>query len=393
MKKITFLCSFLAIATITFGQSEHSLELDSLLDRYHSVPDNGGNILGYFTSEEITTLKSYLSTSNDTGESRERSFQNALLYGSSFELSSLVSFLTNDATSLTIISNNSGSTDFESAGDIDPNDLNTGYVLTLNNGEFFQVDIGTGNYTFLGSIIPPNGEAWNGLEFDQTTGILYGISSNFSNQSTLSTIDIGGLTATPVGLTGASGMISIAIDQDGFMFGHDVVDDAMYSINKVTGVATFLADLDFDANFGQDLEWDQDSQTLFMSAFNGVTFQGEFRSVDRVTGETTFISLLGSNGDQIAWSAGQNASLGTDDNNAEDLLSLSSNPTTDIATLEGLTATYDLAITNSLGQIMLQTQVNPTKNQINIMDFKTGLYFINLTNLEGISKTLKLIKK
>src|SRR5690606_17367693 len=110
---------------------------------------------------------------------------------------------------------------FENAGSIDPSDPNTAYVLD-NGGAFFSVDLTTGIYTSLGNIGAPNGETWSGAEFDPSTGTLYAMSTNVATSS-LSTIDIGGLSATTIGMTSMAGAISLIIDDAGNAYSHEFV--------------------------------------------------------------------------------------------------------------------------------------------------------------------------
>lgn len=177
---------------------------------------------------------------------------------------------------------------FEGAGAIDPNDPATAYVMT-NLGEFYSLDVASGVYTFLGNVNQPGAETAVGLEFDPTTGTLYMLSTD-AVTSTLSTIDIAGLTSTPVG--GASGMalaIALAIDGSGNGWAYDILDDNFYSVDLATGAAAVVGSIGFDANFGQGMTWDSDTDTVYMTAFNAGLFDSEFRSVDLATGATTLI--------------------------------------------------------------------------------------------------------
>ncbi len=67
----------------------------------------------------------------------------------------------------------------------------------------------------------------------------------------------------------------------------------LVSIDKSTGAGTVIGSIGFDANFGQGMGWDAATDTLYMAAFNGGAFQAELRAVDRTTGNTTLIGVLG----------------------------------------------------------------------------------------------------
>lgn len=188
---------------------------------------------------------------------------------------------------------------FENAGAIDPANPTTGYVLD-NGGQFFSFDVTTGFYSALGSI-PGD---WVGMEFDRNTGILYA-----TKLESLYIIDPIGISATLVGSMGlpaGSLTVSLAIDGDGVGYVHDLVADAIYSINLATGAGTLVGNTGFDANFGQGMCYDPTSDTVYMSAFNSTTFMAEWRSVNTATGMTTLIGAITTVNDsapQVAWSS------------------------------------------------------------------------------------------
>ncbi len=197
------------------------------------------------------------------------------------------------------------STSFENAGALNPAG-DTAYVLA-SDGDFWSVDTATGVYTSLGTILPSTGGTWAGMEYDATSGTYYALSGNFNVDNNLHTVDPVGMTATalpnPVGMPG--GGIGLAVDGAGDMWGYDLIDDNLYSIDKATGIGTIVGNIGFDANFGQGMSYDPNSDTIFMTAFNGAAFQAEWRSVDTATGNTTFIDVLGATNPtglvQLAW--------------------------------------------------------------------------------------------
>ncbi len=394
MKKITFISCILFCIGASIAQTNNTINMDTLLDRYHNIPPNGGHISHYFSTEEIIALKDYFSEVVTHPSDTQRG-NNLTIYGPNTDEDEFVSFDPSTPTVLTIIGNNSGTADFESSGDIDPENINTAYVLTLTNGELYQVDILTATYTSLGTITPPNGEEWNGIEFNTGTNTLYGISSNFSTSSTLSTIDLVTLTATPIGQTGTTGMISIAFDSNVNMYGHDVVSDSFYSIDIATGNATFIASLDFNANFGQDLEWDAASQIMYMTAFNGTTINAEMRTVNLTTGETTFIDLLGNGTDvQIPWASIQNPStLGLTDIQLSET-TLFPNPVTDVITIESQKSITSIQVINLQGQLIMENPIYiKESNTIDVSKLQSGIYFLNIKNDQEQTEVIRFIKK
>ncbi len=392
MKKKILLITGLLFFIHSFGQAPESPSLSELLERYQAIPANGNSLSHYFTTSEVAILQDHFSTTANNDSSDNRGSDASIIFGYSFGDDGFISFGIETPEVLTVLGDNSNTADFEAAGDIDPQDLNTAYILTLGQGEFYSLDITTGTYTLLGTIAPPAGENWNGLDFDPDTTDLYAISSNFADTSTLSIIDIDALTATPVGTTGTAGMIAIAIDDSRNMYGHDVITDSFYAIDINTGVATLLAPLSFDANFGQDLEWDKPSQTLYMTAYNNSLAAGEFRSVNTDTGETTFLSNLGPSGSQVPWASIRNTTLSLDDVSIASL-SVFPNPAENVISINATAPITSLKIINMLGQIVLENNTVDNQQTIDISKLTKGIYFLQAIQDSNEQKTIRFVKK
>lgn len=221
------------------------------------------------------------------------------VYGINNADQDLIGFGTGDPQNAEVFGTSPITANFENAGAIDPANPTTGYVLD-NGGQFFSFDVTTGFYTALGSI-PGD---WVGMEFDQTSGILYAIKG-----TSLYVIDPAGLTATLVGALGLNTgdlPVSLAIDGAGIGYVHELVSDLLYSVDLATGAATAVGDTGFDANYGQGMCYDPTTDTVYMSAFNNGTFMAEWRSVNTTTGMSTLIGPITTVNDpepQVAWSS------------------------------------------------------------------------------------------
>ncbi len=384
-KQVLILLFATLIGVLQTGFAQTEFDKEELLARYAATPANGASPSHYFTPEELSWLKEALQAD-----------QSASRIGGGYtvfaRMGTLDQFGTVDVSvpgTFNDIGPDSGSADFEGAGDMDPVDLTTIYVLTLGSGEFYSIDSGTGVYTSLGTISPLSGEQWNGLEYDQTTNILYGISSDFVGQSTLSTIDVGAGTATAVGVTGMPGAISIGITDTGVMYGYDVVDNSLYSINKSTGAAAIIGGLGFDPNFGQDMEYDPGTGTMYMFAYNSGAGQGELRTVNLATGLTTFISVL-EGGNQVPWAAAPLASLSVDDYAAVGF-SVYPNPAQDVVYLKGVEQVASIAIFNVLGQQVLK-QNGYAAQGISVQQLPSGSYLLQVTTAKGTTAKKLVIR-
>jgi hypothetical protein len=170
----------------------------------------------------------------------------------------------------------------------------------------WEVDPATGtildSYT---ATAPPGGETYSGMAIDPTTGIVYASSTNVSTSS-LFTIDPETGAASLIGtVTNAPALIALAIDGTGGLYGYDIVNDVLLSIDKDTAAGTVIGSIGFDANFGQGMAYDPSTDTIYMAAFNNGAFQAELRSVDTSTGNTALIGVLGATTpgglNQVSW--------------------------------------------------------------------------------------------
>jgi len=149
------------------------------------------------------------------------------------------------------------------------------WTIDRNNGTMIEI----GNFGL--------GESINGLAYDDTTGTLYGCTSTslyIINQSTGA--------ATLVGAMGNGGgtMIGIACDSYGNMYGEDIGDDNLYSINIPTGAATIIGPLGIDLSYAQDMAYDKDNDTCYITGYKGSTNGGgALYSVNTSTGLVTLI--------------------------------------------------------------------------------------------------------
>jgi hypothetical protein len=157
------------------------------------------------------------------------------------------------------------------------------------NGNAFLVDAVANTSTPLGNTGLTNPL---GLALDYTNGEYY-LCDDVDN---LYKINMGTLNTTFLGTFNYPGlvyMIGITCDGAGNLWGYDLGLNNFYSINKTTGQATLVGYIGFDANFGQGLGYDQATNTMYMCAYNNNSFQAEFRSVNTANGSTTFMGAIG----------------------------------------------------------------------------------------------------
>ena len=184
--------------------------------------------------------------------------------------------------------------DFPGAGAFGPD---PDFFYGISGLTLDAVDATTGVRTFIGTLTNPGGsQSYTGMTYDTTTGTFYLTSCDIST-SILYTVDVSTAITTPVGqITNAPCAIALAADASGNLFTYDIVADVGLSVNKATGAGTVLGPIGFDANFGQGMEYDPVTDTIYLSAFNNGLFQAELRSFNTITGSTTLIGTIGGGG-------------------------------------------------------------------------------------------------
>lgn len=201
------------------------------------------------------------------------------------------------------------------------------YGMDVRLGNFITSD--TSDYVGGLVDVAPQTEAIFALDFDETATTLWGV-NNDTNMA--GTFDLGTGVFTPVaasgGLNGATGltcgtdgtwymsdydginsnlytgnpstgfafvgiivdsiMIDISIDSSGNLYGHNLSDDNLYSIDTGTGAGTIIGATGQAANFAQGMDFDWTDDTLYATIYTGGG-TGVFASMDLTTGAATVI--------------------------------------------------------------------------------------------------------
>jgi len=149
--------------------------------------------------------------------------------------------------------------------------------------------------THLGEVTPVG--VIIGMGTEKPNGIAYNlVNQNFYIASSLNLYSFNptNLTATLIGPFNTGGnIIDLCFNEYGVCFAYDIVTDCAYTINISTGEASLLGPLGYDANFGQGMSYDLETQTIYLSAFNNSTFTGQLRTMNPQTGMTTLITDWG----------------------------------------------------------------------------------------------------
>jgi hypothetical protein len=173
-------------------------------------------------------------------------------------------------------------------------------IPTAMAGDGNKSIIDDGNNYWL--YLPNNGNLYNlglitGLGEEQVNGLAI----DFNNQYNFYIVTDENLylfiywtnpmTVELVGSFGVPGskMIDIAIDCCSNAYTYDINSDQSYKVNLITGEATLLGPIGFDASEGQGMSFDENSGQVFLSAFNNTTQTAQLRTLDIQTGLTTLI--------------------------------------------------------------------------------------------------------
>jgi len=167
------------------------------------------------------------------------------------------------------------------------------------SGRIWEIDIYTGEMTLIGG----GGENLNSIAFDPVYNRVYGS----GDDNCLYEIDPESGEQTWIGPfgSGVQYMIGMAFNLDGTLYGWDLGNDKLWTIDTDTGEATEVGSLGIDLNYAQDGEIDWDTGILWLTAY---TTTGELYYCDLDTGECQLVGdfeggaqITGSMFDQCWW--------------------------------------------------------------------------------------------
>ncbi|PID94893.1 MAG: hypothetical protein CSA95_02140 [Bacteroidetes bacterium] len=167
--------------------------------------------------------------------------------------------------------------DFDAAGNL--------YVIDAQDGNLKQIDLLTGDAQVIGNVGAFADHAFTGMACDKNTNTMYVVSTNTA-ESYLHTINLETAQTTVVGSTGVEGIIDIACDGSGMLYANCIVNDAIFTLDPVSGTGTLLGATGYDANYAQGMAWDPETDQIFLAAYGA---SGELRLLDRNTGATTLV--------------------------------------------------------------------------------------------------------
>jgi WD40 repeat protein len=375
MKTFTLFCCLLLLGISPLLTAQNEINLNDLLAELEQ--NHTGAITDVFTSEELAVLEAHFAALNDDDTNFDNRGPKIRLYGPE-NVGGNFGFIDTTAPNTFNIIGPSGTADFDGAGAIFPGST-MGHLID-NAGNFYEVDIITGQYIPMGIIVPPTGESFTGMEFNPNNGMLFTISTDgTTNTSTLSVIDKTGMTATPIGNTGLRLPIALSVSGDGTIFTYDIDDDILYSLNPNNGTPTVRGSIGFNADFGGGMTWDPNTNKTFITSYNPAIGDSQLREVNTNTGMTTVVGTINPGPtSQMAWAGIVNSmDLGISDT-ALSGFRFYPNPATDVINYAAVVEVERIAIYNMLGQILMDRQIDSLNGALDVSSLSVGSYLLSV---------------
>jgi hypothetical protein len=163
-----------------------------------------------------------------------------------------------------------------------------------NPSDLFTIDTTSGVPTLIGSAANAPGEGYSGLAYDATSGNLYAATTTCGTASHLWTIDPATAAPSAVGeIIGAPCIVAVAVNAQGEMYGFDISTDALYAIDKTNGNAVLIGSIGFNANYAQDMAFDQSTGILYLAGFDFDTTTDSIYTIDLTTGAANIVGPIG----------------------------------------------------------------------------------------------------
>ena len=267
---------------------------------------------------------------------------------------------------------------------------------TFINGILIGVEFETNNLY----LIDGNGNGYRYGAFTRDifiTGIAYDSTTHVGYLSTLDTLykfdnDLHTTLVGPMNNT-YKGMISIAIDNNANMYGIDVGDNKLYSIDTTTGAASPIGNIGLDINYFQDIGTDPVTGNLYGTLFQYNTTThvsiGGLYAIDKITGTATPIGTPGV--DEYTFCAIKGTTVSVSENYIAGL-KVYPNPTNGMITVYSQENIQDIAVINLTGQVLKTFDNKGVTAQLDISDLTAGNYILKITTDKTVG-SYQIIKK
>ncbi len=235
---------------------------------------------------------------------------------------------------------------------------------------FFHGDIGTASIS--------------AIAYDNALQVGY-----LTNGTVLLTFDMT-LNTTIVGAMNNAGlMIGMDVDNNGNLYGVDIVDDQLYSIDPTTGVATGIGPVGLDLSYAQDIGADPTTGNLYGTLYEVGNSTGGLYIFDKVTGAATAIGTPGS--DEYTICAIKGTTVSISENHIAGL-KVYPNPTNGMILVNADESIQNIAIVNLTGQVVKTFANDGLNAQLDLSDLAAGNYILKITTDQTVG-SYQIIKK
>ncbi|GIV38738.1 MAG: hypothetical protein KatS3mg033_0538 [Thermonema sp.] len=165
-------------------------------------------------------------------------------------------------------------------------DLVENVVLGISSGGKLYIVDEAGNEYEVAALT--GSSIFTGLTYDGTQLFVSYVASGLD--VALATVDMTTFELTPVGTIGSGlGIVGIAANASGDLYGISIVDDKLYQIDKTTAVPTEVGALGVDINYVQDIGFDRAQNVLYGTLYSSATSSGGLYTIDLSSGAATLI--------------------------------------------------------------------------------------------------------
>lgn len=175
-------------------------------------------------------------------------------------------------------------------GDFGPGDT----FYTMQDGNLVSVSMSDGGTTVIGPVtgVSP-GHTTIGMAYDIRGGTMYLASTNVgTGESNIYTLSLGSGAATLVGtVTNAVGLLAIAANCSGRLYGIDAINDNLVRIDPANAEGKVVGPLGTGAPFvAQDADFEAKTGRFYWTFWNGS--EGELHQIDPASGETKLVTTF-----------------------------------------------------------------------------------------------------
>lgn len=167
-------------------------------------------------------------------------------------------------------------------------DGSTYYYSSSTSGNFGTINPTTGVMTQIAT-----GNHSGAVAFNPADGKIYGMKLG-ANASVYTINATTGAETAVASCSSSDFLMSFAINNEGRFFVIDATADNISELNPITGALTEVWNCGFNINYGQDLDFDRQSDILYWTAYNATAGAAQLWAVDVNAGHGLLIGTLSS---------------------------------------------------------------------------------------------------